>query len=234
MMPTRSIEKAKRSSRSYRRKNNPARGLKAVDAYRQAEPSTSSNAAETSSNARLTIPSSEISGDTEASVNSTTPNMEVDLCIASLQSEGLRESTDYCDTCRFEIPINSEYLYTVGPPEMVVAFFTEDIGGLWTTIKEYGHHLVYDQVPRNPDRAAHCIIRDSYKPGQLLKMLKSLWLSNSKTSLRELLSISLRHHMLLRDEDLRYLNFSDYFSTIIPAKQHRGTQEAIAVVFYLE
>ncbi|CEP13722.1 hypothetical protein, partial, partial [Parasitella parasitica] len=198
--------------------------------------------------------------------------------IASLQSEGLRESTDYCDTCRFKFPINSEYLYTVGPPEMVVAFFTEfvfqrvtpkqislntdanvqialiteetsipsatlaqmleeaplnnagdgkiiyvpigletakkyrkgllklhqyqaktrsiqwpsprDIDGLWTTIKEYGHHLVYNQVLMNSDRAAHCMIRDSYKPGQLLKMLKSLWLSNSKTSLRELLSIS--------------------------------------------
>ncbi|CEP13723.1 hypothetical protein [Parasitella parasitica] len=68
MKPTRSIEKAKRSSRSYRRNNNPFRGLKAVDAYRQAEPSIYSNAAETSSNARLTIPSSEISGDTEASI----------------------------------------------------------------------------------------------------------------------------------------------------------------------
>ncbi|CEP17356.1 hypothetical protein [Parasitella parasitica] len=93
MKPTRSIEKAERFSRSYRRNNNSSRGLKAVDAYRQAEPSTYSNTAETSSNAHLTIPSSEISGDTEASVNSTTSKMEVDLCIASLQSEGLREST---------------------------------------------------------------------------------------------------------------------------------------------
>jgi hypothetical protein len=109
-----------------------------------------------------------------------------------------------------------------------------DIDGLWTAIKEYGHHLLYDQVLTNPDRAAHCIIRDSYKPGQLLKMLKSLWLSNHKTSIRELVSISLRHHMLLRDEDLRYLNFADCFSTVIPARQHRGTQEAIAVVFYMD
>ncbi|CEP07913.1 hypothetical protein [Parasitella parasitica] len=125
MKPTRSTENAKRSPRSYRRNNNPSRGLKVVDAYRQTEPSTSSNAAETSSNARLTTPSSEISGNTEASVNSTTSKMEVELCIASLQSEGLRESTDYCDTCRFKFTINSEYLYTVGPPEIVVAFFTE-------------------------------------------------------------------------------------------------------------
>ncbi|CEP14721.1 hypothetical protein [Parasitella parasitica] len=74
--------------------------------------------------ARLTFPSSEISEDTEASVNSTTPKIEVELCIASLQSEGLRESISeitppHCSTG------SSEYLYTVGPPEMVTAFFTE-------------------------------------------------------------------------------------------------------------
>ncbi|CEP13701.1 hypothetical protein [Parasitella parasitica] len=158
------------SSRSYRINNNPSRVSKVVDAYKQAEPSTPSNAeastssiaAETSSNAHLTIPSSEISGDTEASVNSTTPKMEVKLCIDSLQFKGLRGSTvrnytpalldwkvsdgyysdnlaynskyvciyqlqDYCDTCRSKFPINSEDLYTVGPPEMVVAFFTEFI-----------------------------------------------------------------------------------------------------------
>ncbi|CEP14209.1 hypothetical protein [Parasitella parasitica] len=40
--------------------------------------------------------------------------------------------------------------------------------------------------------------------------------------------------MLLRNEDLRCLNFSDCFSTIIPAKHHRGTQEAIAVDFYMD
>ncbi|CEP08213.1 hypothetical protein [Parasitella parasitica] len=40
--------------------------------------------------------------------------------------------------------------------------------------------------------------------------------------------------MLLRNEGLQYLNFSDCFSTIIPAKQHRGTQETIAVIFYMD
>ncbi|CEP07483.1 hypothetical protein [Parasitella parasitica] len=83
-------------SSGYRRNNNPSHVLKAVEAYKQAESSTSSNAAETYSielNAHLTLPSSDISGGTEASVNSTTPKMEVEVCIALLQSEGLREST---------------------------------------------------------------------------------------------------------------------------------------------
>ncbi|CEP07250.1 hypothetical protein [Parasitella parasitica] len=54
------------------------------------------------------MPNSNISGGTEASANSTTQKIE-----------------DYCDTCRSKFPINSEDLYTGGPPDMVVAFFTE-------------------------------------------------------------------------------------------------------------
>ncbi|KAK3815118.1 MAG: hypothetical protein J3Q66DRAFT_343861, partial [Benniella sp.] len=37
--------------------------------------------------------------------------------------------------------------------------------------------------------------------------------------------------MLLRNEDLRHLNFSDCFATIISRKQHRGSQQAVALVF---
>ncbi|CEP10646.1 hypothetical protein [Parasitella parasitica] len=39
-------------------------------------------------------------------------------------------------------------------------------------IKQYETNLVYDQVQTNADRAAQCIIRDSYKIGQLGKTLK--------------------------------------------------------------
>jgi hypothetical protein len=101
-------------------------------------------------------------------------------------------------------------------------------------LKEYERNLVYNQVQTNADRAAHCVIRDSYKPGQLIKILKTLWTSTSKTNLREMFSISARHHMLLRDQDLRYMNFADCFSTIIPKNQHRGTQQAVSIVFCLD
>lgn len=101
-------------------------------------------------------------------------------------------------------------------------------------ITEYEKNLIYDQRKTTADRAAHCTIRDSYKTGQLIKVLKSQWSSPDKTHLREMFSISARHHMLLRDQDLRNLNFSDCFSTTIPQSQHRGHQQAVILVFCLD
>ncbi|CEP11912.1 hypothetical protein [Parasitella parasitica] len=45
---------------------------------------------------------------------------------------------------------------------------------LKSLLKQFEHRLVYDQVRTYADRAAHCVIRDSYKPGQLIRMLKAL------------------------------------------------------------
>ncbi|OAD79494.1 hypothetical protein PHYBLDRAFT_162558 [Phycomyces blakesleeanus NRRL 1555(-)] len=101
-------------------------------------------------------------------------------------------------------------------------------------IKKYEHDLVYYQVQTNVDRAAQCVIWDSYKSGKLIRILKSLWTSDSKSGLHEMFSISSRHHMLLRDQNLRNLNFVDCFCTIIPKKQHEGMQQALALVFSLD
>ncbi|KAL9536707.1 hypothetical protein MBANPS3_012434 [Mucor bainieri] len=46
-------------------------------------------------------------------------------------------------------------------------------------VKKYERDLIYDQVQTNADRAAHCVIRDSYKSGELIRMLKNLWVSNN-------------------------------------------------------
>ncbi|KAG2210572.1 hypothetical protein INT47_002514 [Mucor saturninus] len=102
------------------------------------------------------------------------------------------------------------------------------------SIKNYEHNLVYDQVQTNVDRAAHCVIRDSYKSGELIRILKNIWISSSDTGLREMFSISSRHHMVPRDQDLRNLNFADCFCTIIPKNQHKGMQQALALVFSLD
>ena len=110
----------------------------------------------------------------------------------------------------------------------------KNIKELLDLIKEYERNLVYDQVQTNIDRAAHCVIRDSYKSGQLIKILKSLWISNNKSGVRDLFSLSSRHHMLLRDQDLRNLNFVDCFCTIIPKKQHREMQQVMGLVFCLD
>ncbi|CEP11841.1 hypothetical protein [Parasitella parasitica] len=101
-------------------------------------------------------------------------------------------------------------------------------------IKKYGHDLVYDQVNTSGERGAHCVIRDSYKPAELVKILKTLWISKNKNFLREVFSISSRHHMLLRDQDLKNLNFSDCFYTVISRVQHCGNQQAIALVLSLD
>ncbi|OAD76858.1 hypothetical protein PHYBLDRAFT_142364 [Phycomyces blakesleeanus NRRL 1555(-)] len=101
-------------------------------------------------------------------------------------------------------------------------------------IKKYEHNLVYDQVQTNVDRAAHFVIRNSYKSGKLIRILKSLWTSDSKSGLHEMFSISFCHHMLLRNQDWRNLNFVDCFCTIIPKKQHKGMQQALALVFSLD
>lgn len=101
-------------------------------------------------------------------------------------------------------------------------------------IKEYSAKLIYDQVQTHADRAAHCIIRDSYRVGQLIRILLDLWCSNERLHLRERFSIAARHHMLLRDQNLRNLNFSDCFSTIISRTQHRGVQQAVALLFCLD
>ncbi|OAD65350.1 hypothetical protein PHYBLDRAFT_153601 [Phycomyces blakesleeanus NRRL 1555(-)] len=99
---------------------------------------------------------------------------------------------------------------------------------------KYKHDLVYDKVQTNIDRAAHYVIRDSYKSGKLIRVLKSLWTSDSKSGLCEMFSISSCHHILLRDQDLRNLNFAYCFCTIIPKKQHKEMQQALALVFSLD
>ncbi|KAI9329311.1 hypothetical protein BD770DRAFT_477950 [Pilaira anomala] len=46
-------------------------------------------------------------------------------------------------------------------------------------IKKYQHYLIYDEVQTNADRSSHCVIRDSYKSGELIRTLKNLWIANA-------------------------------------------------------
>lgn len=126
------------------------------------------------------------------------------------------------------------FLYELQSEYRVVPWSAPKTKELVDLIKEYERNLVYDQVQTRGNRAAHCVIRDSYKPGELIKILKTLWISNGETSLREMFSISSRHHMLLRDQDLRNLNFADCFCNVIPRQQHRGAQQAVALIFSLD
>lgn len=110
----------------------------------------------------------------------------------------------------------------------------KDDKGLKNLFKQFERSLVYGQMQTSADRNAHCVIRDLYKPGQLIRMLKILWLSASRTNLREMFSISARQHMLLQGQDMRNLNFADCFITIIPQQQHQGKQQTVGMVFCLD
>lgn len=87
-------------------------------------------------------------------------------------------------------------------------------------------------------RSADCLYRDSYSIPMYFDMMQSLWKRPRQRPreydliYRDAFCISARHNMLLRDEDLRHLNFSDCFSTIVTQQQHRqGTQQVVALTF---
>lgn len=80
-----------------------------------------------------------------------------------------------------------------------------NIKGLNILLKKYQRDLVYDKIHINVNRAARCVLRDSYKPGEFIKILKTLWVSNQINSLRERFTISAHHHMLLCDQDIETL-----------------------------
>ncbi|OAD74401.1 hypothetical protein PHYBLDRAFT_167814 [Phycomyces blakesleeanus NRRL 1555(-)] len=100
--------------------------------------------------------------------------------------------------------------------------------------KKYERYLVYGQVQTNVDSVAHFMIRDSYKSGKIIRVLKSLWTSDSESEFLDTYSISSSHHMLFWDQKLRNLNFANRFCTAIPKKQHKGVQQALALDFSLE
>lgn len=102
-----------------------------------------------------------------------------------------------------------------------------------SVLRKYESKLITDDLQTDVERAAHCVYRDSYTPGKLIEILQYLWHSNHNTSIRDRFAICVRHHMLLRAQDLENLNFSDCFSTTVSPKQHLGTQQAVTLVFYL-
>ncbi|KAG2214027.1 hypothetical protein INT45_005412 [Circinella minor] len=172
---------------------------------------------------------------------------------------------NFCDENMHRFNTDPEYPYTVGPPELVIAFFKEFVfKHTYTKYVAIGSDVrtqIYLRNDNEPSssatlpqlteaapfsrdgKAKMLIVPLSYESNmnaalsmirQLIKILKSLSTANSKSGLREMFSISARHHMLLRDQDLRNLNFADCFCTIIPKKQHRGTQQVVGLVFCLD
>ncbi|KAF9272210.1 hypothetical protein BGZ88_005082, partial [Linnemannia elongata] len=70
-------------------------------------------------------------------------------------------------------------------------------------------------------------------------MVSYLWEKNTQEirdrdlNYRELFCMTSRHNMLLRDEDLRNLNLSDCFASVITKPRHPGTQQLVSLTFKL-
>jgi hypothetical protein len=86
---------------------------------------------------------------------------------------------------------------------------------------------------RSQDRGLGCPIRDSYSVREHRMALKATWMqpySVTSPYIREHFCLSIRHSMLLRDEDLRRLNLSDMFMEQLP-KRPDETQGGSMLVF---
>ena len=107
--------------------------------------------------------------------------------------------------------------------------------------------LYYGLSQKGEIRTTSCALRDPYTAGQLSKMLSFCWRmlpviqvkgvrkynsSNRFPYIRENFCLKARHHMILRDEDLRHLNLSDCFPCIHRNKAH-GSQMALGLAICL-
>ena len=96
-----------------------------------------------------------------------------------------------------------------------------------TIINNYGLQLVKDSLTPGTSRSAACSLRDPYSERMFIRMLSYLWRNlpiKAKSTAkrpysttrryayhRERLCLLARHHMLLRDEDIRGVTLSDLF-----------------------
>ncbi|CAO3565015.1 unnamed protein product [Mortierella alpina] len=113
-------------------------------------------------------------------------------------------------------------------------------------IKNYEARLVLTNTTMGQVRTTSCAVRDPYTARQFLHMIAFTWRmipipqkpSKRKYEterfphIREHLNLLARHHMLLRDEDIRNLALSDVFSTLA---RHTapGSREALGLIFSL-
>lgn len=118
---------------------------------------------------------------------------------------------------------------------------------LMKAIEEYEIKLVFDSASSSDIRLTACSIQDPYTPVQFRRMLSFLWReelhrqvegkraynnSGRYQYMRERLALLARHHMLLRDEDLRNANLLDIFS-LVERHTAPGSGLALGVIICL-
>ena len=117
-----------------------------------------------------------------------------------------------------------------------------------TVLQRYGLQLVQDSLTPGTSRSAACSLRDPYSERMFMRMLCYLWRglpivskSTAKRAYnttkryayhRERLCLLARHHMLLRDEDIRGVTLADLFN-IQRLHKGRGSKMATGLTFTL-
>lgn len=106
---------------------------------------------------------------------------------------------------------------------------------LMDALKRYRQQLVWGQLKSK--YSSSCIIRQAYTPRDHTRMFLDQWwlLGNTPQlrAMREHFALAVRHSMILRDEDLRYLNQSDCSMKQIP-NQFGGSQAVLMLVFSMK
>lgn len=83
-------------------------------------------------------------------------------------------------------------------------------------VRNHCQQLMFDSLNTTSDLTGNCPLRDAYNLRQFELMLRLLWQDpekarQMKTHIRDRMCMSLRHNMILRDEDLRSLRFAETF-----------------------
>ncbi|OAQ25245.1 hypothetical protein K457DRAFT_23336 [Linnemannia elongata AG-77] len=82
------------------------------------------------------------------------------------------------------------------------------------TLRKYNNDLVIGELVNHRNWSASCAVRNTYTIDEHIRCLLDAWqqsVSETSPAMRLHLSLAIRHAMLLRDEDLRGISYSDIF-----------------------
>ncbi|KAF9384338.1 hypothetical protein CPC16_008479, partial [Podila verticillata] len=101
------------------------------------------------------------------------------------------------------------------------------------TLSKYNNDLVFGELVNHRNWSASCTVRNAYSIDEHIRCLLDSWqqpVSASSPGMKLHLSLALRHAMMLRDEDLQGVCFSDLFMD--PAVNVvGGTQNLVYLMF---
>jgi hypothetical protein len=106
-------------------------------------------------------------------------------------------------------------------------------------VQRYRDGQVQQNFQSTHIQSTDCAIRDSHNSSKFNDMVSYLWekkfqeVRGPDLHYRELFCMTSRHNMLLRDEDLRNLNLSDCFASIVTKPRLPGVQQLVLLTFKL-